>query len=148
MDFPKIDEPTRIRRLTPPEGKVDMVLDTDTFNEIDDQFAVAYTMISPQSVNVEAVYAAPFSHRHTPDPADGMALSYEEILRLLDRLHVPHEGFALRGSTSYLPGPEQPVDSPAARDLIAKAMADREGHLYVLAVGAITNVEVALTIRT
>ena len=35
----------RVQRLEPPAGdggKIDMVLDTDTFNEIDDQFALAY----------------------------------------------------------------------------------------------------------
>ena len=31
----------RIRNLSVPTGKVDVVLDTDAFNEIDDQFAIA-----------------------------------------------------------------------------------------------------------
>ncbi|MCD6360519.1 MAG: nucleoside hydrolase [Armatimonadetes bacterium] len=147
MDFPHIDEATRIQRLAPPEGRVDMVLDTDTFNEIDDQFAVAYSILSPEHMNVEAIYAAPFSHHRTPDPADGMQQSYEEILRLLERLDRPHEGFALKGSPSYLPGADQPVDSPAARDLVEKALADREGDLYVLAIGAITNVASAILLE-
>ena len=28
-----------LRRLTKPKGKIDVVLDTDTYNELDDQFA-------------------------------------------------------------------------------------------------------------
>ncbi|MFC1725309.1 hypothetical protein ACFL4T_06755 [candidate division KSB1 bacterium] len=44
----------------PPAGRVRMVLDTDTYNEIDDQFAVVYSLISPERLNVEAIYAAPF----------------------------------------------------------------------------------------
>ena len=32
-----------IKRLEKPNGrKIDVVLDTDTFNEIDDQYAIAY----------------------------------------------------------------------------------------------------------
>ena len=27
-----------------PEGNVDIILDTDTFNELDDQFAIAYLL--------------------------------------------------------------------------------------------------------
>ena len=33
---------TVIHRLRRPEGPVDMVLDTDTYNEVDDQYAIAY----------------------------------------------------------------------------------------------------------
>jgi hypothetical protein len=34
-----------------------MVLDTDTYNEIDDQFAVTYGLLSPERLSVEALYA-------------------------------------------------------------------------------------------
>lgn len=37
-----------------------MVLDTDTYNEIDDQFALAYALLSGDRVDVEAIYAAPY----------------------------------------------------------------------------------------
>lgn len=32
-----------LKNLLPPEGNVDVVLDTDTYNEVDDQFAIAYS---------------------------------------------------------------------------------------------------------
>ena len=35
-------------------------------------------------------------------PGDRMEKSYEEILRLLERLHMDAEGFVYRGSTDYL----------------------------------------------
>ena len=38
----------QVRALELPEGKIDMVLDTDTFNEVDDQFALAYALLSPE----------------------------------------------------------------------------------------------------
>ena len=39
-----------------------MVLDTDTYNEIDDQFALVYALLCPEKLNVEAVYAALFTN--------------------------------------------------------------------------------------
>jgi len=62
-----------------------MVLDTDTYNEIDDQFALVYALLS-SNLRVEAVYAAPFHNARSTGPGDGMEKSYEEILRILDRL--------------------------------------------------------------
>ena len=65
MRFPAIPKDTRLERLQPPVGKVRMVLDTDTYNEIDDQFALVYALLSPERLDVEAVYAAPFFNSHS-----------------------------------------------------------------------------------
>jgi inosine-uridine nucleoside N-ribohydrolase len=142
-----LDDSARLMRLAPAQGKVSMVLDTDTYNEIDDQFAVVYALLSPEHVDVEAIYAAPFHNTRSSGPADGMEKSYEEILRLLERLDTPHNGFAFRGSASYLPAPHEPVRSEAVDDLIARAMAERDGPLYVLPIGAITNIASAILLE-
>ncbi|NCO93774.1 MAG: nucleoside hydrolase [Armatimonadetes bacterium CG_4_10_14_3_um_filter_66_18] len=147
MDFPPIDEATRLRRLAPPTGKVSMVLDTDTYNEIDDQFAVVYSLLSPDRLDVEALYAAPFHNNRSSGPGDGMEKSYEEILRLLDRLGHRHDGFVFRGSPSYLPAPGEPVRSEAAEHLVGRALADREGPLYVVPIGCATNVASAMLLE-
>ena len=123
-----------------------MVLDTDTYNEIDDQFAVVYALLSEQ-IKVEAIHAAPFFNSRSSGPGDGMEKSYEEILRLLGRLAHPHEGFVFRGSTTYLPAPDQPVQSEAASDLIERAMSERDDVLYVVPIGAITNVASAILLE-
>jgi inosine-uridine nucleoside N-ribohydrolase len=122
---------------------VRMVLDTDTYNEIDDQFAVVYALLSPERLDVEAVYAAPFFNNKSSGPGDGMEKSYQEILRLLERLEVSPEGFAYRGSTDYLRDWDHPVGSEAASDLVERALAD-PSPLYVVAIGAITNVASAI----
>jgi len=145
--FPKINEATRLARLEPPRRKVRMVLDTDTYNEIDDQYALVYSLLSPESLQVEAIYAAPFANDLTPDPAEGMEMSYEEILRLLDRLDVSPDGFVYRGSTGYLPDWEHPERSEAALDLVEKAMSCQDDLLYVVAIGVITNVASAILIE-
>lgn len=147
MNFPSLDECTRLERLEPPAGPVSMVLDTDTYNEIDDQFALAYSLLSTESLRVEAVYAAPFHNARSDGPEDGMEKSYEEILRILDRMDRSPEGFAFGGSRSYLPAPHQPVPGPAVDDLVERAMADRDGPLYVVPIGAITNIASAILTR-
>lgn len=143
--FPELPEELRVRMLAPPAGKVRMVLDTDTFNEIDDQFAVVYSLLASEKLEVQAFYAAPFFNDLSSGPADGMEKSYQELLRILSRMKVAPEGKVFRGSDRYLPAAQEAVDSPAARDLIERARkASAENPLYVVAIGAITNVASAL----
>ena len=123
-----------------------MVLDTDTYNEIDDQFALVYSLISPE-LDVRAVYAAPFKNSRSKGPKDGMEKSYEEILRILNKLDKSPDGFAFKGSSSYLTDIKNPEKSPAALDLVSRASkSSSKDPLYVVAVGAITNVSNAILI--
>lgn len=147
QSFPTISEAQRIDMLKHPGKKpVRMVLDTDTYNEIDDQFALVYALISPE-LDVKAVYAAPFKNKRSSGPREGMEKSYEEILRILDKLDKSPDGFAFKGSTGYLTDIKNPEKSPAAMDLINRARkSSPEDPLYVVAVGAITNVSNAILI--
>ncbi|MCP5521493.1 MAG: nucleoside hydrolase [Verrucomicrobiales bacterium] len=145
QSFPKLTDAQRMALLQPPTHRpVPMVLDTDTYNEIDDQFALVYALISPE-LNVEAVYAAPFKNNRSNSPENGMERSHEEILRILAKLNRSPENFAFKGSRHYVTDPKQPEESPAALDLIRRAKAHSPEHpLYVVAVGAISNVANAL----
>ena len=136
-------------RLRKPEGMVDVVLDTDTYNEIDDQFALSYLVRSGDRLRLQAVYAAPFFNHHSESPGDGMEKSYREILKILELLEVPeYQTRVYRGSAEYLPDEKTLVDSPAARDLAKRALArSEEEPLYVVAIGAITNVASALLLE-
>jgi purine nucleosidase len=144
MEYPVIPEEKRIELLKHPEGKVDFVLDTDTYNEIDDQFAVVYALLSKETLNVKALYAAPFHNKNSKGPEDGMEKSYDEILRLLDRLNVDPEGFVFKGSKSWIQEDMKPVDSPAAQHLVELANHANKGPLYVGVIGAPTNVSSAI----
>lgn len=145
VQMPQISESVRLERLRPPMGRVRMVLDTDTYNEVDDQFALVYALLSPERLAVEAIYAAPFHNSRSSGPADGMERSYAEILRLLDKLGRSADGWVFKGSTAYLADSRAPQPSAAAADLIARALASPPGDpLYVVAIGAITNVASAI----
>ena len=88
----------RLRMLETPKAPVDLVIDTDAYNEIDDQFAIAYALCAPERVRLLALCAAPFTNARSTGPADGMEKSYQEILHLLSLTgdKVP----AYRGSTT------------------------------------------------
>ena len=141
-----MDAITRERLLSPPDKRVDAVLDTDAYNEIDDQFAIAYFLKNPQRINPLAIFAAPFLNERSTSAEDGMEKSYDEILKLLtlcgrqDMIPTVY-----RGSRSFLPDEKTPVSSPAAEELIRLSQGySAENPLYVVAIGAITNIASAL----
>ena len=78
-----MDKNQYLKNLEIPKGKVDVVLDTDAYNEIDDQYAISLMMKSNEKFNVKALYAAPFLNAKSTSPKDGMEKSYNEILNLL-----------------------------------------------------------------
>ena len=127
----------------PPTGSVDVVLDTDAYNEVDDQYAIAYLLRSEPKLVTRAIYAAPFLNERATSSADGMEKSYNEINKLLSLMGEERPVF--RGSTRFLENEQTPVISDAARDLVARAATYTEqNRLYVVAIGAITNVASAL----
>jgi purine nucleosidase len=138
-----VTEEHRVRLLSAePAAPVRMVLDTDTRNEIDDQFALVHVLLAPERARLEAVYAAPFCNGRVATPAEGMRESEAEIrwvMGLLPERQVP----VLSGSDRWLSDAGVPVASAAASDLIERARAG-DSPLYVVAIGAPTNVASAL----
>lgn len=138
-----------IKNLSSPKGRVDVVLDTDAFNEADDQFAIAYILTYPQRLNVKAIYAAPFFNINSTSPKDGMEKSYDEIINILnlaDRQDIIPNVF--KGAEDFLPDMETPQISAAAQDLAKRAMEySPENPLYVVGIGASTNIASALLIN-
>ena len=131
------------------EPPITAILDTDTFNEIDDQFALAYALLAPDVVDLQAVIAAPFSNDRVAMPDEGMRKSYEEICRILALFGKAPDGFAWKGSSGYLPGRRIPVESEGAHRIIELAHTARAKgcKLHVLAIAAITNVASALLLE-
>ena len=144
-----IDNARLIRRLEKPKERVDVVIDTDTYNEIDDQYALSYLIKSDEKLDLKAIYAAPFFNEKSTGPADGMEKSYREIMNVLTLLEREDlKEHVYRGSTEYLPSETEPVISDAAKDLAERAMNYTEEHpLYVVAIAAITNVASAILLN-
>jgi purine nucleosidase len=159
VHFPRLDPALRLARLTLRPGRVPVVIDADTANEIDDQFALAWAALAPERMALQAVHAAPFSFAHRRadlgrdlrDPApfnppgEGMERSHAEACRILSLLPRAAAVPVMRGSMDYLQAAGQAQPSAAADDLIARALAQPDDDpLVVLALGCPTNIASAL----
>lgn len=126
-----------------PTGQIEIVLDTDAYNEVDDQFALAFAARVPDRIKLLAVTAAPFRNHRSTSFADGMQKSYQEIIRILKLLNLP-ANLASRGSNAKLTDRTKPIESDAARTMIRLAHQQRQRPLYVVGLGAATNIASAI----
>ena len=160
MYYPLLKDYERLKMLEIPEnGILDIVLDTDAFNEIDDQFAIMYALRSKERINLRALYAAPFSRSAhineemfacsgSVEAGEGMELSYQEIIRIMKIINVNTDGFVFRGVDRFMESETLPVKNSAAEDLINKANNySSERPLYVVAIGAPTNIASAIVMN-
>ena len=94
--FPKLSAAFYRDILREPEGRVRCVIDTDTRNEIDDQYALAWALLSGDKLDIEGIYAAPYSF-----------LERAKLLRKADRLRqrgaqTPEERQLVSSHTAWL----------------------------------------------
>ncbi len=165
-----LDPDLLVRLLEPPSGVVDVVIDTDTTNEIDDRFAIVWALLRPDRLRVLGLHAAPYSHEDrlvrradvvtelerarfdsvldrwdgelATSAAEGVRRAADECRTIVQLLgsDVP----VVNGSASFLVDERTPVRSDAAERLVELAHEAREAPLQVLAIGAATNVASAL----
>ena len=135
-----------IKNLDVPQGEIDVILDTDTFNEVDDQFAISLMLRTSAKFNVKAITAAPFFNEKASSPADGMKKSYNEIIKLLKLAEKPDLiDKVYKGSDGYLVDEKTYVESAAADIIVNTAKQyTPENPLYVIGIGAITNIASAI----
>ena len=124
------------------DRKKKVVLDTDTFNEIDDQYALAYCYVCDK-IDLVAVHAAPYFNDKSTSFEDGMEKSYNEIKKVLNLIDPDYKTPVFEGSRTTIEVSGGLVDSPAARNLI-DVVKNSDEIVYVLAIGAITNVVSAI----
>lgn len=117
-------------------------IDTDMAAEVDDSYAVYRALIAPE---FDVVGLSSIGWEGPRDFAANTRASQkmnEEVLALLGLAgRIPHP----IGAMHPMKAAATPVDSPAARDLIARAKATPQGRkLQVFVLGAYTNVASAL----
>lgn len=130
-----------------PKKHVDMILDTDTFNEIDDQYAISYLLANQDRIHIQGFTVAPFYNEAlVKDIAEGQEKSRLEIIKIL-RLSkneaLTDDVYA--GSDRFLPDEYTPIVSPAAEFIVSKSKEYNSANpLYVVGIGAITNIASAI----
>ncbi len=122
-------------------GKTSVILSTDVGNEIDDQWAITYMLLSP-SFDVQAILSA-----HGPSLPDPSAhVTYEILLDLVERrlgmlTHPP----LFEGSSLPLADDRTPIDNPGVDFIIETSKNFSSDHrLVVLTIGAATDVASAI----
>ena len=101
-----------LKNLQTPKNRIDVVLDTDTYNEIDDQFAIAYMLKNADKLNCKGICAAPFYNMNSLSPEDGMIKSYDEIYKILNLMGETKAVY--KGSRNYLKDENTPQESESA----------------------------------
>jgi len=124
--------------------KKNLILDTDTYNEIDDQFAIVYAMLS-DDINLLALTAAPFRNHRARFPSDGVKKSYEEMVKVRDlvdpegKMNIP----CYCGASAYMSNIITPQPSEAAENIV-RIVKETDGIVYIAAIGCYTNIASAL----
>lgn len=131
------------QELIASDCKKNIILDTDAYNEVDDQFCIAYLMKRPDRINLLSINAAPFFNSNSTGPEDGMERSYQEILKLRGMIDPNSEIPVYRGSREFLKDRNTPVESDACENIINTVMSSEE-KVIIVAIGAITNVASAI----
>ena len=119
-----------------------VILDTDAFNEIDDQFVIASFYYSDK-VDLLAVCAEHYMHDRCNSRELGMNRSYNEIVKVLSLCDPHYTTETCRGSIQSIDDTGCAVESDAA-DAIIRIARESDEIIYVVAIGAITNVASAI----
>ena len=124
------------------KDKINLILDTDTYNECDDQFALSYLIKSKNVFNIEAITVAPYSHKaRNVSVKDGQELSYNEILKIRNWLNFETNNRVFKGSMDYIQNGYDETND-AVNKIIEIAL--KNNKTYILGIGAITNIALAI----
>ena len=122
------------------------IVDSDMYNEMDDQYALAHALGS-EKIEVLSVNAEPFYNGRCVDFETGMVESVKEshrILAICGRSDIPvYEGSRTKFTSE---NGYAPIDSPAARNIVKTAMESSE-LIYILATGCCSNVTSAILLE-
>lgn len=128
----------------PENKKYRVIVHTDCKNEADDQFALAHHLMTPKFI-VKGIIAGHFDiNAREYGKGNTATASYNEINKVLELMGIAGEYPVLLGAQSALPDMETPVDSQGARFIIEEAMKEDTHPLYVVFLGAITDLGAAI----
>ena len=121
--------------------KINVILDTDTYNECDDQFALSYMLLSQDRFNIEAITVAPYHHDNDISIEEGQEKSYQEILKICNWLNFDTENKVFKGSNGYIENGYNETNEAVEKII---EIAEKNEKTYIMAIGAITNVALAI----
>lgn len=122
--------------------KYKVILDTDTYNEADDQFALSYLMKSQDIFNIQAITIAPFKHeKYKSTVSQSIDDSYDEACKIYTLLGIDDKSNIYKGSRGYLKDGYF-EENDAVNKIIDIAL--QNDKTYILAIACLTNVALAI----
>lgn len=134
--------PRRVPAIPPPgalDRRIRLLIDADVANEVDDQYAIALALLSPQRIDLRGIVAAHFGDRAGPA---GIEQSYEEAQRVL-ALAPPDlaGGVPLRRGSHPLRYGDEPSPSEGVDLILDEARrATPEDPLWLMGLGPATDI--------
>ncbi|MFK8164685.1 MAG: nucleoside hydrolase, partial [Lewinella sp.] len=135
------------RHEWPLEKPIRLILDSDTANEIDDLFAIAY-VLPDETIDLLGLNSAQWFHVWSGDSTVYQSQKLnEDLLRIAGRLDLPHPlGADIIMGKPW--GDYDARDSPAAQFIIEQARETPDGEkLAVMCIGAPTNLASAIALE-
>ncbi|PJC87199.1 nucleoside hydrolase [Vibrio sp. HA2012] len=124
----------------PDNKKVRVIIDTDAYAEGDDQFAIVHALLTPK-FDVVGIIAEQFGENGS------MEKSYDEIIRILTLMELEDKIPVFRGAEEALANTNTAKISDGAKFIVEEALKIDERPLFVLNIGAITNLASAYLIN-
>jgi purine nucleosidase len=138
---PAIAAPRPVAPWPPPSGPLRLIIDTDTGNEVDDQYALALALGEPSRLHLEGIVAANFGET---GGVAGIDKSYQEIQQVLEKAGMSGKVPVKRGADPLVYRDEV-VHSEGVDFIIEKARsATPEAPLWLVLLGPATDAAAAL----
>lgn len=144
--FLSLDPQRRKVPKIPPKGqRIRVIIDSDAKNEIDDIWAIALAIVSPERFAIEGFVAANFDN--AGGGPQSITASYKQIQTILEKAGMAGRWPIKRGSHP-MQYQYEPVRSEGVDFIIEKAMASEpEYPLWVVGLGASTDIASAILLE-
>ena len=128
-------------RVVPPipdkNKKIRVIIDTDARNEIDDQWAMALALLSPERFDILGFVAANYDHPH--GGPNSVLESYKEIERVLDKAGMKGK-FPIYMGSHPMRYKWEPSESEGVDFMIKTALeSPKDDPVWLIALGSATN---------
>jgi purine nucleosidase len=125
----------------PPAGPVRIIIDSDTANEVDDQYALALALGFPERFHLEGLIAAHFGDA---GGSTGIAKSYAEMQRILEKAGMTGRFPVKRGADPLQYRDRVPANEGVNFIIERAKAATPEDPLWLVLLGPATDAAVAL----
>jgi len=130
----------RVPVIPPKEQKIRVIIDADAHNEIDDVWAIALALLSPERLQIEGFVAANYDNENEGAGPRSIETSAQTIHTLLEKAGMAGK-IPVKLGSAPMRYQFEPSESEGVDFIVEKAMASTpEDPLWIVGLGAATNI--------